>query len=221
MIMSDTTTYNKENFLQHLEMLKPNGYILNNEGFYAKDEIGRKIRLFIDTTKDFPFDVRFSGASVHIRFTEVEQIFHQVWQNFPNTNINHSLTASTFVKGFRKDIIGTSGYQFLINNHVSDTTSFNEVYPYLNELMSASVNFVNQYVTLQDFYNYGEDLTAGIEMSRFYSQPLTARKMIIKKLLSISDYSTYATTVINNANASGNIERANFLQALKNYLDTL
>lgn len=217
--MSDTV-YNKENFLQHLEVLKPNGYTLSNEGFYYIDEVDRKTRVFLHADQDFPFDVRFYGAGVQICFTEVEHIFHQVWQLFPNINIGHSLNAPTFVVGFREDIIGTSGYQFLLQNRVSDTASFNEVYPYLSQLMNTAVNFVNQYPTLQTMYNYSESMPIQ-DQANFYNQPLTARKMIIKKILNISDYSTYATTVINNANTSGNTERANFLQALKNYLDTL
>ena len=218
--MSDTV-YNKENFIQHLEVLKPNGYTFSNEGYYYKDEVNRKIRIFLDADQDFPFDVRFYGAGVQVCFTEVEQIFHQVWQNFSSLKFEHSLNAPTFKKGFRENVIGTSGYQFLLQNRVADTASFNEAFPYLNQLMNASVNFITQYTTLQDFYNYGEGLATGRERASFYNQPLPARKMIIKKLLNISDYSTYSTDVVNHYNQQPDVEEAAFLQALKNYLDTL
>lgn len=52
MIMSDTV-YNKENFLQHLEVLKPNGYTLSNEGFYYKDEVDRKTQVFLHADQDY------------------------------------------------------------------------------------------------------------------------------------------------------------------------
>ncbi|RRJ92737.1 hypothetical protein EG240_01595 [Paenimyroides tangerinum] len=217
--MSDTL-YNKENFLQHLEMLKPNGYTLDNKGFYYKQDSNNRIEIQFSFDEDFPFDVTFYGISVGICFTEVEQIFHQVWQGFPNLDFGHSLTATTFNKGFREDIIGESGYDFLYDNPVSDTASFNEVYPYLNQLMNAAVNFVNQYPTLQSLFTYAETMPIQ-EQAKFYNQPLPARKMIILKLLNNSNYTSYATDVVNHYNQQPDAEEAAFLQALKNYLDTL
>jgi len=129
------------------------------------------------------------------------------------------LDAPTFHTGFR-NIIGETGYHFLLDNRVLDDITFEKVYPYLLQMMNACLNYLDQYQTLQDFYNYGENMPIQ-EQANFYNQPLTARKMIVKKLLNISDYSTYVTTVITNANLRGDVERTNFLQALKNHLDTL
>lgn len=216
-----SATYNKENLLEHLEVLKPSDYTLDKDGTYIKQEAGKRIEISFSIDEYFPLDAAFYGISVGICFTEVEQIFHQVWKTFPNINFGHSLTSETFDKGFREDIIGESGYDFLYDNPVSNTASFNEVYPYLNQLMNAAVNFVNQYTTLQSLYNYGEGLTAGRERASFYNQPLPPRKMIIKKLLNISDYSTYSADVVNYYSQQPDVEEAAFLQALKNYLDTL
>lgn len=214
------TTYNKENLLEHLNILKPLGYTIDGDGAYVKQETAKRIEISFSIDEDFPFDARFYGISVGICFTEVEQIFHQIWQTFPNLDFGHSLTASTFNEGFREDIIGQSGYEFLLDNPVSDTASFNEAFPYLNQLMNAAVNFANQYTTLQNFYNYAESMPIQ-DQAHFYNQPLPARKMIIKKLLNISDYSTYSTDVVNHYNQQPDVEEAAFLQALKNYLDTL
>ena len=219
MTMSDTT-YNKEHLITNLSQLTPSGFTLDNSGSFIKNDTEKEITIFFGLKEDYPFDVTFNGISVGICFKQVEQIFHQVWLTFPNMSFGHSLNSKTFYQSFRDTVIGQNGHYFLIDNPVSDTASFNEAYPYLNQLMGATVNFINQYSTLQSLYNYAE-LMPIQDQANFYNQPLTARKMIIKKILNISDYFTYATTVINNANASGNTERANFLQALKNYLDTL
>lgn len=216
--MSDTT-YNIENLLGHLDILKPIGFSLDNDGTFVKQEAGKRIEINFSIDEDFPFDATFYGISVGICFTEVEQIFHQVWQSFPNLDFGHSLTAATFNKGFREDIIGESGYDFLYDNPVSDTASFNEVYPYLNQLMNTAVNFVNQYTTLQSLYNYGGSLSDDDEVD-FYNHPASSRMAIIMKLLNIP-YATFLQNEITLYNQHNLTELANFNQALKNYLDTL
>lgn len=214
------TTYNKKNLIEHLNSLKPAGYILDSDGFYLKQEAGKRIEIQFSIDEDFPFDARFYGISVGVCFTEVEQILHQVWQNFPNLNFGHSLTASTFDKGFREDIIGEVGYHFLLDNPVSDTFTFSQVYPYLTELLNAALNFLNQHQTLQDFYSYGETLQ-GQEQAHFYNQPLPARKMIVLKLLNNAGYSSYATNVVNYYNQQSDTVKAAFVNDLKNHLDSL
>ncbi|WP_374542026.1 hypothetical protein, partial [Flavobacterium sp.] len=59
------------------------------------------------------------------------------------------------------------------------------------------------------------------QQANFYTQLLPERKLIIKKILSISDYNSYATQLLNYYNQEGEIEDANFFQALKNHLDNL
>lgn len=217
--MSDTT-YNKENLISNLSQLTPSGFTLDGSGNYIKNDAEKEITIFFGLKEDYPFDVTFNGLSVGICYKQVEQIFHQVWQTIPNLDFGHSLNSKTFYKGYRDTVIGQSGHYFLLDNPVSDTASFNEAFPYLNQLMNAAVNFANQYSTLQSLFTYAETMTIQ-EQAKFYNQPLPARKMIILKLLNNSNYSTYSTSVVNHYNQQPDVDEAAFLQALKNYLDTL
>jgi hypothetical protein len=214
------TTYNKKNLIEHLNSLKPAGYILDSDGFYLKQEAGKRIEIQFSIDEDFPFDARFYGISVGVCFTEVEQIFHLVWQNFPNLDFGHSLTASTFDKSFREDIIGEIGYHFLLDNPVTDAFTFSQVYPYLTQIRNAALAFLNQHQTLQDFFDYAETMTIQ-EQANFYNQPLPPRKMILMKLLNNPNYSNYSTDVVDYYNQQSDPTEAAFLQALKNHLDNL
>ena len=219
MIMSDTT-YNKENLITNLSQLTPSGFTLDSNGNFIKNDTEKEITIFFGLKEDYPFDVTFNGISVGICYKQVEQIFHQVWQTFSNLDFGHSLNSKTFYKGYRDTVIGQSGHYFLLDNPVSDTASFNEAFPYLNQLMNAALNFVNQYPTLQSLFTYAETMPIQ-EQAKFYNQPLPARKMIILKLLNNSNYTSYATDVVNHYNQQPDAEEAAFLQALKNSLDTL
>ena len=217
------TVYNKEELLAHLELIKPSGYALEsfeNEFYFTKQEPQRKITITPFYDDYFPHDIVFTGVFIDVLFNDVEQIFHNVYVNNSNVDFKHFLNETpTFSKGF-SSILTVADKEKLKSTQVFDDSSFYIVKPLLEQMITAAVNFVNQNQTLENFYNLGEAM--GIEQqANFYVQPLPERKLIIKKLLLVSDYSSHATQLINYYTQEGEIQDANFIQALKNHLDNL
>lgn len=217
------TTYNKENLQVHLELIKPAGYTLEsfeNEFFYTKQEVQRKITITPFYDDYFPHDVVFSSVSVNVLFSNVEQIFHDVYINNSNVYFKHFLNETpTFSEDF-SDVLASLDEEKLKSTKVFDDSSFYIVKPLLEQMINAAINFITQNQTLQNFYNLGENMNID-QQANFYIQPLPERKLIIKKLLSISDYNNYATQLINYYTQEGEIQDANFIQSLKTYLDSL
>ena len=217
------TTYNKENLQVHLELLKPSGYLLEsfeNEFFYSKTESQRKITIVPYYDEYFPHDVIFRSVSIKVLFYDVEQIFNDVYINNSNVDFKHFLNKTPSFSEDFSDVLSTFDNEKLETTKVFNDSTFYLVKPLLQQMITAAVNFVNQNQTLQDFYSLAELMDIE-QQANFYTQPLPERKLIIKKILSISDYNSYATQLLNYYNQEGEIEDANFLQALKNHLDNL
>ena len=164
------------------------------------------------------------GIGVMIRLNQVEQIFADAYEAFPQKNSlhfgwgNHSYT---FVRGYFGNIIGQQAKQLLYDTEVNNDETFAIVKPYLQQLFQAAVDFADQHTTLQSLYNYGETMSID-DQSYFYSQPMPFRKMIVKKLLNISDFDTYSNYLIDRfTNVHSRPLVASFGQHLKNYLDTM
>jgi hypothetical protein len=215
--------YNKEDVIAHLNTILPQGYTLEtdeNAFYFIKSETDRKIGISVLMNEYFPHDVTYISIYLNVHFNQVEQIFNNVYVNHPNVDFGHDLNFNkTFGEGFYNTLTENEKY-VLENTQVYNDSTFLRVKPVLQKMIDAVLSFLNQHTTLQSYYNLGETMPIA-EQADFYGQPLTARKMISKKLLNISDYSTYATTVIANANQRGDSIRANFLQDLKNYLDNM
>ena len=217
------TTYNREDLQAHLELIKPSGYALEsteNEFRFTKLEPQRKITITPTYDDYFPHDVVFTGVFLDVLFINVEQIFHNVYLNNSTVDFKHFLNETpTFSKGFT-NILTVADKEKLKSMQVYDDSSFYIVKPLLEQMISATVNFISQNQTIQDFYNLGEGMNID-QQANFYVQPLPERKLIIKKLLLISDYNNYATQLINYYTQEGEIQDANFIQALKTHLDNL
>lgn len=217
------TTYNKENLQVHLEQIKPLGYTLEsieNEFFYTKSETQRKLIISPMYNDYFPHDVVFASVFVDVLYTNVEQIFHDVYVNNQNVDFKHFLNETpTFSKGF-SSVLNSLEKNKLKNTKVFDDASFSQVKPLLQQMINAAVIFANQNQTLQDFYNLGEAMNIE-NQANFYIQPLPQRKMIVKKLINIP-YDQYALDLINfYSNIEPDIQEANFIQVLKNHLDSI
>lgn len=217
------TTYNKESLQVHLEQIKPLGYTLEsfeNEFFYTKTEPSRKITITPFYDEYFPHDVIFSTVSVSVLFYNVEQIFNDVYVNNQNVDFRHFLNKTpTFSEDF-SDVLSSTEITLLDSVKVFDDTSFSLVKPLIQQMINAAVVFGNQNQTLQDFYNLGEAMNIE-NQANFYIQPLPQRKMIVKKLLNIP-YDQYALDLINfYSNIEPDIQEANFIQVLKNHLDSI
>ena len=213
--------YNKENLLINLDSILPSGFSMNAEGIFIKQENGKMSEMTFAIDEYFPHEVNFFNLLLAVSFTEVEQILHEVLASHPNTGYPHEMSeAFTFDKSFA-NVLPAADYEKFRTHEVNSDTSFDVVKPYLNQMKGAALDFLNQHVTLLDFYNYAETLPIN-EMANFYRQPLTARRMIIKKLVNAPDYTTYANNLINHySTVQPDVTKSVFLQALKTYLDAL
>lgn len=216
------TTYNKENLQVHLEQIKPVGYTvesIENEFFYTKSETQRKLIISPMYNDYFPHDVVFASVFVDVLYTNVEQIFHDVYVNNQNVDFKHFLNETpTFSKGF-SSVLNSLEKNKLKNTKVFDDASFSQVKPLLQQMINAAVSFVNQNQTLQDFYVFGETMNEDDQLN-FYIHPASFRMAIVKKLLNLP-YDFFLQNEINLYNQHNMNDVSSFAVALKNHLDSI
>ena len=215
-----THVYNEEQLTAHLQQLMPAGYSMNQYGDFVKTESYRTIVLSFDYSEFFPFGIYFSGFGAEISFHRVEEILNEVYVNHPNLGWGHALDSNTFYKDFGYSVLGRD---FFIDNvyevQVEDDATFNQVKPYLQQMIDAALAFLEEYQTLQDFYDLAQTMTPQ-EQAKFYSSPPPPRKLIIRKLLSIP-YADMAQQLVTAYNDHNLVADANFFVELKNHLDSL
>lgn len=213
-------TYTKANFRAHLELLKPQGFTLNSDEIYEKTITNGKIFLYIEADEHFPHSAIFGQVMIGIRFTNVENIFKQVCIATSNAVYSADDDDDTFGRGFGKSVIGETNFRSLYDYEVEDDHSFQIIRPLLEQMIAAAVSWANQNDTLQKAYDNAEALSFDAR-SDLYSQPFSIKYLIVKKLLNISDYSSYTSTLITNAGNRGETSRVSFLTTLKAILDAL
>ena len=215
-----THVYNEEQLTAHLQQLMPAGYSMNQYGDFVKTESYRTIVLSFDYSEFFPFGIYFSGFGAEISFHRVEEILNEVYVNHPNLGWGHALDSNTFYKDFGYSVLGRD---FFIDNvyevQVEDDATFNQVKPYLQQMINAALTFLEEHQTLQDFYDLSEPMTLE-EKANFYSPPMPPRRLIIKKLLNKA-YIDLAQGDIDYYVQEGDNAEASFAQDLKNHLDNL
>jgi hypothetical protein len=212
------TTYTHEDYLAHLQQLKPEGYSINNTHYFFEKNVGNiRYEIFNFIEEYYPHDVVFTGLGLDIRFNDVEQIMHLVANNV-NFNIKTLPDAPTLTFDFSRNILGEAAFLQMCGINVSDDASFNMVRPYLDQLMNATLSFINQYPTLLSLHNYIEAFTPQ-ERANIYCTP-PATRIIIKKLVG-QPYTDIANTLIQGLNQRGDTEEANYYQALKTHLENL
>lgn len=216
------TTYNREDLHAHLELIKPAGFTLESfedEFFYSKQEMNRKITLWPSYSVYFPSDVKFRSFSVDVLFNNVEQIFHDVYVNNTYVDFGHELNESSTFRKSLYSVLSQTDKEKLTNTEVYDDSSFFIVKPILEQMINAALSFVNQNQTLQNFYDLAEAMNIENKMN-FYVQPASFRIAIIKKLLNMP-YNTY----LDNQNAlysqHSMTDFVSFANALKTHLDNL
>ena len=155
-----TQVYNEEQLTAHLQQLMPAGYSMNQYGQFVKTEPHRSILLSLGYAEFFPFGVYFSGFGAGICFHRVEEILHEVYVNHPNLDWGHNIDSDTFSRSFSHSVLGRD---FFIDNvyevQVEDDATFNQVKPYLQQMINAALAFLEEYQTLQDFYDLSEPMT--------------------------------------------------------------
>ena len=214
-------TYIKADFRAHLELLKPDGFTLNSDDMFEKTITNGKIYIACRGNEHFPHSFIFGSILLRIRFNNVEDLFNQACIATSNSLYKSNEDRSTFGKGFAEDIIGEAGFDTLYDNEVEDDFSFQIVRPLLEQMRDAALAWADQNDTLQKAYDNAELLPTNRDRSKIYSQPFPAKYMIVKKLMNASDYSSYATEKITNANGRGETDEVTFLTALKTILDAI
>jgi len=64
--------YNKENLLNHIQKVKPEGFGLLKDSFgYVSSDVEQKV-IYLATREYFPHGAYIFGASAHITFNEIE-----------------------------------------------------------------------------------------------------------------------------------------------------
>jgi hypothetical protein len=213
-------TYIKSDFRAHLELLKPDGFTLNSDDMFEKTITDGKIYIGCRGNEHFPHSYIFGSILLRIRFNDVEDLFNQVCIATSNSVYKAYEDDSTFGKGFAEDIIGEAGFDTLYDNEVEDDHSFQIVRPLLEQMRDAALAWADQNDTLQKAYGNLEAITLDAR-SDIYSQPFPAKYMIVKKLRSASDYSTYSTDIVNYYNSQSDTAKAIFYQLLKTTLDAI
>jgi hypothetical protein len=189
--------------------------------FFTKEESEKKIELLFSYDEYFPHDITMGTVFLVIHFKDVENIFHDVYINHLNVDFGHDANFSpTFKKGFYYNTLTDNEKYVLENTQVYNDSTFLRVKPVLQKMIDAALSFLNQHTTLQSYYNLGETMSIA-EQAKYYGQPLPQRKLIIKKLLNISDYNSYANDLIVYYTQENNLVEANFIQDLKNQLDNM
>jgi len=213
-------TYIKSDFRAHLELLKPQGFTLNSDEIFEKTINNGKIFLYIASTEYFPHSVSLGLVNIGIRFTNVETLFKQACNGTSNAIYSADDDDVTFGCGFGKSVIGEANFNSLFENEVEDDQSFQAIRPLLQQMIDASLAWANQNDTLQKAFDNTEALSLDAR-SDIYSHPFPAKYMIVKKLMSTSDYSSYSTDIVNYYNSQSDTTKANFYQLLKTTLDAL
>lgn len=213
-------TYKKADFRAHLKLLKPDGFTLNSDEIFEKTINNGKILFYLAADEHFPHSVIFGQAVISIRFNNVEDLFNQACIATNNVVYKADEDDSTFGKGIGRSVIGEAGFDTLYDNEVEDDFSFQIVRPLLEQMRDAALAWADQNDTLQKAYGNLEAITLDAR-SDIYSQPFPAKYMIVKKLMSASDYSTYSTDIVNYYNSQSDTAKANFYQLLKTNLDAL
>ena len=214
-------TYIKADFRAHLELLKPDGFTLNSDEIYEKTIANGKLFFYFAADEHFPHSAVFGQVVIRIRFNNVEDLFNQACVATNNAVYKSYEDDPTFGKGFAEDIIGEAGFDTLYDNEVEDDFSFQKIRPLLEQMRDAALAWADQNDTLHKAYDNAELLPTNRDRSKIYSQPFPAKYMIVKKLMNASDYSSYATEKITNANGRGETDEVTFLTALKTILDAL
>jgi hypothetical protein len=213
-------TYIKSDFRAHLELLKPDGFTLNLDDMFEKTITDGKIYIGCRGNEHFPHSYIFGSILLRIRFNDVEDLFNQVCIATSNSVYKAYDDDPTFGLGFAEDVIGESGFDTLYDNEVEDDHSFQIVRPLLEQMRDAALAWADQNDTLQKAFDNTEAISLDAR-SDIYSHPFPAKYMIVKKLMSTSDYSSYSTDIVNYYNSQSDTTKANFYQLLKTTLDAL
>jgi len=211
-------TYIKSDFRAHLELLKPDGFTLNSDDEFEKTISNGKIFIVCRGNEYFPHSFRFGSVLAKIRFANVEDKFAQACTATSNATYSADADDSTFARGFGRAVIGEAGFDTLYDNEVEDDHSFQIVRPLLEQMRDAALAWADQNDTLQKAFDNTEAISLDAR-SDIYSHPFPAKYMIVKKLMSTSDYSSYSTDIVNYYNSQSDTTKANFYQLLKTTLD--
>lgn len=209
-------TYNKEDMLNHLGLIKPDDFTLTTDGIYEKIESEVKFALSFGKEKYFPFSVVYSGVLLSIRFIAVENIINEVANNTGLSEYSSDTNDYTFSKSFWKNILGPADRKRITDIEVTDNASFELIKPTLILIRDAALTWLSNHNTLQSCYDFGETLTLD-ERSRFYGHPFSLLYMTVKKVLNSIDYESYSSNLISNITNRGETQKAAFYQAIKNY----
>lgn len=138
--------YNKENLLDHIQKVKPDGFALLKDSFgYVSSEDKQKV-IHLATREYFPHGAYIFGVSAHISFSEIENKLKPLYlaegvKNSDNYTIKNSL-------------VNIEGVDYkLLDQDINDDTSFARVSAELQKLIAAALTFFNQYKTIEEVAN--------------------------------------------------------------------
>ena len=215
------TVYTKAKYLEHLNLIKPSGFIINSDEIYEKSINNGKIYMYIAADEHFPHSAIFGQVVISIRFTNVEDVFSQVCASTNNLVYEADDDDFTFGRGFAHSVIGQANFDSLYDNEVHDDQSFNVVRPLLEQMINAALQWANQNDTLQNAYNNAELLSFDAR-TKLYSQPFPNKYLIVKRLLNKPDFQSYYNELIDfYTNEEPDSNEVTFLQTLKTHLDNL
>ena len=138
--------YNKENLLDHIQKVKPDGFALLKDSFgYVSSGDEQKV-IHLATREYFPHGAYVFGASAHITFSEIENKLKPLYlaegvKNSDNYTIKNSL-------------VNIDGVDYkLLDQEINDDNTFAKISGELQKLIAAALTFFDQYKTIEEVAN--------------------------------------------------------------------
>lgn len=138
--------YNKENLLDHIQRIKPEGFRLLEDSFgYVSSGVERRV-IHLATREYFPHGAYIFGASAHITFSEIENKLKPLYlaEGVKNSN-NYTV---------KNSLVNVAGVDYkLLDQEINDDSSFAKVAGELQKLIAAALSFFEQNKTIKDVAN--------------------------------------------------------------------
>lgn len=142
--------YNKENLLNHIQKVKPEGFGLLKDSFgYVSSDVEQKV-IYLATREYFPHGAYIFGASAHITFNEIENKLKPLYlaQGVKNSD----------VYTIKNSLVNIEGVDYnLLDQEIDDDNSFARISGELKKLIDAALLFFDKLNTIEDVANFLAD----------------------------------------------------------------
>ncbi|MEM9327580.1 MAG: hypothetical protein AAGA85_18075 [Bacteroidota bacterium] len=136
--------YAKENLLEHIATLQPEGFSMLEDSFgYLRADGSKKEVIHLATRNYFPHGACIHGMSAHISFLDIEDALRPLYRA---QGIGHSDNYT-----LKRSLVDVDGVDYeQLDQEISDDESFGKVRIELQKLLDAALSFFDQLQTVAD-----------------------------------------------------------------------